>query len=410
MSSRPFFSLLLPTKNRSHIVGYAIQSALSQTFADFEIILADNDDTDGTRKVAGTFSDGRLRYLRTGGLNMTDNWETACKASQGKYVTVVEDKAALKPDALQRLHQAIERNKFPPVLTWRTDQFNDSVTPFTVLRAHETNEETTWAPKDIVQTFLSRPRRDYKWLIPRSLNSCCRQDLIHKIRGGPAGRFYSPLAPDYATGFLQLAYADRVLHLGCALALIGLKNSTGRAVLFKKEQGVKFLIESGVRPEEFIERMPVRAMLISNYVYGDYLRVRKLLGGWLDDHPLDLVNYFCECFHDIQQVQGLGVDAADEERAWEQALRRQPWEVQKSVLARVLPAKVQKDFFLSYRPPIGVVERMKELLRGPRRSRIRIFDFISPPSPPSQRELPVYPDILTAAAATDDAPARKQAG
>src|SRR5439155_13901434 len=76
----PFFSVVIPTKNRSFLVGGAISSVLRQSFPDFGLVVVDNDDTDATQKVVASFDDPRVRHVRTGGLSMPDNWEAACAA------------------------------------------------------------------------------------------------------------------------------------------------------------------------------------------------------------------------------------------------------------------------------------------------------------------------------------------
>jgi glycosyltransferase involved in cell wall biosynthesis len=48
MKTPPLISILLPTKNRSGTLPWAIASLLQQTFTDFEVIIADNDDTSAT--------------------------------------------------------------------------------------------------------------------------------------------------------------------------------------------------------------------------------------------------------------------------------------------------------------------------------------------------------------------------
>ena len=79
--SRPFFTVAIPTKNRSERVADAVKSVVGQTFADVEIIVCDNsDEADAARTAAvvGGFDDARVRYERTNGrLSMPDNWEHA---------------------------------------------------------------------------------------------------------------------------------------------------------------------------------------------------------------------------------------------------------------------------------------------------------------------------------------------
>jgi glycosyltransferase involved in cell wall biosynthesis len=44
--NRPFFSIVMPTRDRAHLLKFALQSALSQTFDDYEILVSDNHSTD----------------------------------------------------------------------------------------------------------------------------------------------------------------------------------------------------------------------------------------------------------------------------------------------------------------------------------------------------------------------------
>src|SRR4051812_7380752 len=98
----PYFSILLPTRNRSEIVGGAIESVLAQTFADFELIISDNDISNtATRDEVGRYSDPRIRYVRTNGnLSMHENWENALNQASGRYCLILEDKMRLVSNAL----------------------------------------------------------------------------------------------------------------------------------------------------------------------------------------------------------------------------------------------------------------------------------------------------------------------
>jgi glycosyltransferase involved in cell wall biosynthesis len=61
---KPCLSVCIPTYNRAHCLGAAIESVLSQEFADFELVLVDNASTDNTERVVGSFKDSRIRYRR----------------------------------------------------------------------------------------------------------------------------------------------------------------------------------------------------------------------------------------------------------------------------------------------------------------------------------------------------------
>ena len=104
---QPFFSILLPTKNRSELVGEAIESVLSQTFESYELIVVDNDDSDSTCTIVSSYDDHSLKYYRTGGLSMVENWEYAYEKANGKYVTVLEDKLSFYNTALEDIYNIV---------------------------------------------------------------------------------------------------------------------------------------------------------------------------------------------------------------------------------------------------------------------------------------------------------------
>ncbi len=61
--SRTKVSVVIPTYNRAHCVGEAIESVLAQTYKDFEIIVVDDGSTDNTAEVLARFGD-RIRVIR----------------------------------------------------------------------------------------------------------------------------------------------------------------------------------------------------------------------------------------------------------------------------------------------------------------------------------------------------------
>jgi len=58
----PFFSIIIPTYNRSTKVKRAIDSVLAQTFIDFEILVMDDGSTDDTPNIISDYLDSRIIY------------------------------------------------------------------------------------------------------------------------------------------------------------------------------------------------------------------------------------------------------------------------------------------------------------------------------------------------------------
>ncbi len=342
----PAFSILLPTRNRSHVVGYAIQSVLNQTFQDYELIVVDNenDGTGRTAQVIAQFDDPRIRSFRTGTLSMADNWEYARQQARGDYVTVLEDKQAFKPYALERIMRAVQARRQPLVITWNYDFFHDDQQPGILGQRPVTDREYDYCVEDVLQTFLTStptpalqplPPNDKYWLtLPRAINSCCHRSLIQRILSSPVGRLFPPLAPDFTAAFLQLAYASHTVHLDTTLSLAGVRLSTGVSYQNKQASGKQFLADSGFTEQDVYQRLPIKTTwLMHNIIFGDYLRIRAQAGGNLEPFSLDMVNYFRLCHYDMRAAKQINVDMTCEALAWQRAFVAQPADIQEQIHA-----------------------------------------------------------------------------
>lgn len=66
LGNKPLVSIIIPTYNRSHLIGRAIMSVLNQSFQDFELIVVDDGSSDDTeaRILDFQIQDKRIRYFR----------------------------------------------------------------------------------------------------------------------------------------------------------------------------------------------------------------------------------------------------------------------------------------------------------------------------------------------------------
>lgn len=85
----PLVTVVIPTYNRAHFVTKAIDSVLSQTFADYEIIVVDDGSTDATRKNLKKYGD-RIRYIYQDNAGVSAARNTGVKVAIGKWVAFLD--------------------------------------------------------------------------------------------------------------------------------------------------------------------------------------------------------------------------------------------------------------------------------------------------------------------------------
>ena len=108
----PFFSVVIPTHNRSLLLKRAINSVLNQTYANFEVIIVDDHSTDDTSEILESYKNTRLKYM----LNQRN--KGACGArntgifvAKGKWVAFLDDDDVWYEDKLKKQYELILKGK-----------------------------------------------------------------------------------------------------------------------------------------------------------------------------------------------------------------------------------------------------------------------------------------------------------
>lgn len=309
MSKIPFFSVLIPTKGRSHLVGYAIQSVLDQSFDDIEIVLVDNDDEEATKEAVQKFSDPRLRYFRSGGLNMSENWECALNHASGRFITVLEDKQTYYPWALKKLHDVIiEVNT--DVVVWEWDTYHDQ--EGVASRKHHSGSVGIMSADEILDMYTNKVATAGRYM-PRMLNSCASSEAIHKIKKHQnIERMFAEHSPDLCAAFYLLASIDTICFINDGLGLVGYTNLSN-AVLntVNGAEGEKYYGKSIT-----LDYVPIKSTRLTyNTVYNDFLRIRRRVEGRLSSYVMSPLTYASMCLWDVSRMyfHGAGIGSTANE-------------------------------------------------------------------------------------------------
>jgi glycosyltransferase involved in cell wall biosynthesis len=109
MQDTPFFSVIIPTRERLEMTRRALDSVLSQDYLDYEVILVDDGSRDGTPSLADEYS-GKIRYLRRehGGVSRARN--DGVRMARGEWLAFLDSDDTWLPEKLSRDREFIRKN------------------------------------------------------------------------------------------------------------------------------------------------------------------------------------------------------------------------------------------------------------------------------------------------------------
>lgn len=111
-NSMPRFTIALPVRNGAEYLEEALDSALAQTFDDYEIMISDNASTDRTPEIIEEYKrrDSRIRSIRGSELiSLSENWNRVYEHSAGEWVKILAHDDVMHSNCLARIHEEIER-------------------------------------------------------------------------------------------------------------------------------------------------------------------------------------------------------------------------------------------------------------------------------------------------------------
>ena len=113
-------SVIIPTHNRRTTLSRAVESVLSQTFRDWELIIVDDGSTDGTDQDWADPGDPRIRYLRTEHRGVSAARNLGIQEAGFPWIAFLDSDDTWRPEKLEKQLAALESH--PGCLAVHSDE------------------------------------------------------------------------------------------------------------------------------------------------------------------------------------------------------------------------------------------------------------------------------------------------
>jgi len=152
-------SICLPVYNGQRYLRAAVESLLSQTFSDFELVICDNASADATESICRELAarDSRIRYYRNArNLGAAPNFNRAADLARGQYVRWASHDDLWAPTAMQRCIEVLERDPTVICCHGRTVVIDEHGQP---VPTYDDSRMPAPSPRHVPQRLLYDPPR-----------------------------------------------------------------------------------------------------------------------------------------------------------------------------------------------------------------------------------------------------------
>ena len=338
--SVPFFSIVIPTRDRSDLIEGLIWSILEQSFQEFELIVCDNSNNGLTQEVLSNFEDDRIVNITTGNLEMSENYNVGINASSGKYLMCISDKGFLKQGALRFLYDLIINEKHQ-CITWALDNF---VYPGTFVESSAQKKESRLLESSYILKFmLGADYRNYEFA-PMHCTSCISMKLVSDIRSKHINLCQAQ-NPDYTMAAQILLATSNVYNLKQNLAIlrnVSTKDGygTGHSLAKKTKESRQFLKDHSkwIEYTNKFSDVPIKdCPFIIDLMLKDTYKV-------LEDNEINpdiylskterIICYYFFAYEEILWRKRLGVNMDYEYNLWLEALSKENKHIKNKVKER----------------------------------------------------------------------------
>jgi len=149
--SSPLVSVIIPTHNRAGLLPRAINSVLSQTYKNYEIIIIDDGSSDNTQEILSGFASNKLRILKNempkGACNARNR---GIKAAAGDLLAFLDDDDEYLPVYLEEM-----TNAYDPKWAYLSSNFSYICRTSAGVKKHVRKKSKYVTPEKMLYTMCS---------------------------------------------------------------------------------------------------------------------------------------------------------------------------------------------------------------------------------------------------------------
>ena len=186
----PLITIIIPVYNVRKYIWQCLESVISQTYRNLEILIIDDGSTDGSSIVCDSFaeSDRRVTVFHTEnrGLSAARNYGLERIGKASSYIAFVDSDDWIEPDMIRRLYDAASRHQADIACCMHTYEFGNK----RVIRPG-IERECVLEHEECLESFIMEPHiKNVAW------NKLYRAELFDSVRF-PEGRVYEDIGTTY---------------------------------------------------------------------------------------------------------------------------------------------------------------------------------------------------------------------
>ncbi|KJJ85079.1 family 2 glycosyl transferase [Candidatus Omnitrophus magneticus] len=254
--NKPSFSVIIPTYNRKNFIEKCVNSVISQSYDDFEIIIIDDNSTDGTNDLIKNIKDTRLQYLYNDkNMGVSKSRNLGIRLAKKEFIAFLDSDDWWDPKKLETTVKFI--NQFPDIKIFHTEEI--------------------WFKNGRVLPQKKKHKKPDGFVYPNALELCCisiSTAVIHNSIFHTIGNFDEtlPACEDYDF-WLRLTNKFNIKLIPCALTFKDggrcdqLSHNIWGLDRFRIKALEKMLLQNSLTPKSYkltLEELEKKCAVFSN--------------------------------------------------------------------------------------------------------------------------------------------------